>query len=204
MRPAWYQTPAGTGRILANLNLRACLWCRHPGATSLTAPPLAAAHLTERLDIPHVQALTVPVLTPTRAFPMPGMFRHDLGGLLNRESYRLAGALSRPYAGLIRGWRSDRLNLAPRGKPPAPAKTLYCYSPSLVPTPADWPAGTVAAGYWLRDHRDDAAPADLTWRALWPPGRHRSMSASAAASDQIPLASARRSAARCGRPASAR
>jgi sterol 3beta-glucosyltransferase len=89
------------------------------------------------------------------------MFRHDLGGLLNRASYRLVGLLSRPYAGLIRSWRSDRLSLAPRGKPPAPAKTLYCYSPSLVPTPADWPPGTVATGYWLREQGEEAKPADV-------------------------------------------
>jgi sterol 3beta-glucosyltransferase len=121
---------------------------------------LAAPHLAERLGIPHVQALTVPMLTPTRAFPLPGMVRRDLGGLLNRASYRLVGLLSRPYAGLIRSWRSDRLTLAPRGKPPAPAKTLYCYSPSLVPTPADWPPDTVATGYWLREHGNDAGPVD--------------------------------------------
>ena len=121
---------------------------------------LAAPHLAEKLGIPHVQALTVPMLTPTREFPLPGMFRHDLGGLLNRESYRMTGLLTRPYARLIRGWRSGRLNLAPRGKPPAPAKTLYCYSPSLVPTPADWPPGTVATGYWLREQGDNAQPAD--------------------------------------------
>jgi sterol 3beta-glucosyltransferase len=85
---------------------------------------LAAPHLAERLGIPYVQALTVPMLTPTRAFPLPGLVRRDLGGRLNRASYRLVGLLSRPYAGLIRSWRSDCLTLAPRGKPPAPAMTL--------------------------------------------------------------------------------
>ena len=33
---------------------------------------LAAPHVAEKLGIPHVQALTVPMLTPTRAFPLPG------------------------------------------------------------------------------------------------------------------------------------
>jgi sterol 3beta-glucosyltransferase len=119
---------------------------------------LAAPHLAEKLDIPHVQALTVPMLTPTREFPLPGIIRHNLGALLNRASYRLIGMLTRPYAGLIRDWRSASLALAPRGNPPAPRKTLYCYSPSLVPTPADWPADTIATGYWLREHRSDAEP----------------------------------------------
>jgi sterol 3beta-glucosyltransferase len=133
---------------------------RQPGVIVAHQKSLAAPHLAERLGIPHVQALTVPMLTPTREFPLPGMVRHDLGGPLNRASYRLTGLLSRPYAGLIRNWRGDRLNLAPRGKPPAPAKTLYCYSPSLVPTPADWLPGTVATGYWLREQGADAQLAD--------------------------------------------
>jgi sterol 3beta-glucosyltransferase len=120
---------------------------------------LGAPHLAERLGIPQVRALTVPMLTPTREFAVPGLVRHNLGGPLNRASYRLVGLLSRPYSGLIRSWRRDSLVLAPRGKPPAAAKTLYCYSPSLVPTPADWPPDTVATGYWLRDQAG-ADPVD--------------------------------------------
>ena len=120
---------------------------------------LAAPHLAEKLGIPYVQALTVPMLTPTRAFAVPGLVRHNLGGLLNRASYSLVALLSRPYLGLIRSWRGDSLALPPRGKPPAAAKTLYCYSPSLVPTPADWPPDTVATGYWLRDQAG-ADPVD--------------------------------------------
>ena len=124
---------------------------RQPGIIVAHEKSLAAPHLAERLGIPYVQALTVPMLTPTRMFAVPGLVRHNLGGLLNRASYSLVGLLSRPYSGLIRSWRRDSLGLAPRGKPPAAAKTLYCYSPSLVPTPADWPPDTVATGYWLRD-----------------------------------------------------
>jgi sterol 3beta-glucosyltransferase len=120
---------------------------------------LAAPHIAERLGIPHVQALTVPMLTPTREFPLPAMVRHDLGGLLNRASYRLVGLLTRPYSGVIRSWREDDLGLAARGKPPPPARTLYCYSPSLVPTPRDWPPDAVATGYWLREG-DDEEPVD--------------------------------------------
>jgi sterol 3beta-glucosyltransferase len=112
---------------------------------------IAAPHIAEKLSIPYVEALAVPMLTPTRDFPIPAMVRHNLGGLLNRASYRLVGLLKRPYSALIRSWRSDTLGLAPRGTPPTAARTLYCYSPSLVPTPSDWPRRAVATGYWLRD-----------------------------------------------------
>jgi sterol 3beta-glucosyltransferase len=116
---------------------------------------LAAPHLAEKLGVPHIRVLTVPMLTPTREFPLPGIIRHNLGAVLNRASYRLVNMLTRPYAGLIRDWRSEGLALAPRENPPAPAKTLYCYSPSLVPTPADWPPDTIATGFWLREDRSD-------------------------------------------------
>ena len=119
---------------------------------------LAAAHIAEKLAIAHVQALTVPMLTPTRDFPLPAMVNRDLGGVLNRASYRLVGMLTRPYASLIRDWRRDALSLAPRGSPPPPARTLYCYSPSLVPTPRDWPAEAVATGYWFRDRAAEESP----------------------------------------------
>jgi sterol 3beta-glucosyltransferase len=124
---------------------------RQPEVIVAHQKSLAAPHLAEALGIPHVRALAVPMLTPTRAFAVPGLVRRNLGGLLNRASYRLVGLLSRPYSGLIRSWRGDSLDLAPRGTPPAAPKTLYCYSPSLVPTPADWPPDTIATGYWLRD-----------------------------------------------------
>jgi sterol 3beta-glucosyltransferase len=147
---------------------------------------LAAPHLAEKLDIPHVQALTVPMLTPTREFPLPGIIRHNLGAILNRASYRLIGMLTRPYQGLIRDWRSASLALAPRGNPPPPRKTLYCYSPSLVPHPRTGrqtrsPQGTGCAR--TDPTRNRCIP---TSRASWPRVSPRSTSASAAVSARIP------------------
>ena len=132
-----------------------------PDAIVAHQKTLAAPHVAEKLGIPHVQALTVPMLTPTRAFPLPGMVNRDLGGALNRASYRLLGLLTRPYAGLIRDWRDEHLSLAPRGSPPRPAKTLYCYSPNVVPTPRDWPPNAVATGYWLGEDGDGPIDPEL-------------------------------------------
>ena len=121
---------------------------------------LGAPHLAERLGIPHVRALTVPMLTPTREFPLPAMVHRDLGGFLNRASYRLVAGLTLPYSSLMRGWRRDTLGLASRGGGTVPARTLYCYSPSLVPTPRDWPPDAVATGFWLREGNTASEPAD--------------------------------------------
>jgi sterol 3beta-glucosyltransferase len=78
---------------------------RQPDAIVAHDKTLAAPHIAERLGIPYVRALTVPMLTPTREFPLPAMVRHNLGGLLNRASYRLVGMLTRPYSGLATGRR---------------------------------------------------------------------------------------------------
>ena len=48
--------------------------------------------------------------------------------------------------------------MRPAAVRPRPAKTLYCYSPNVVPTPHDWPPDTVATGYWLSE--DDDGPID--------------------------------------------
>ncbi len=132
-----------------------------PDAIVAHEKTLAGPHLAEKLGIPHVRALTVPMLTPTRAFPLPGVVNHDLGGMLNRASYRLLGLLTRPYAGVIRDWRDEQLSLAPRARPPRPHRTLYCYSPNVVPTPHDWPPDAVATGYWLGEDGDEPIDAEL-------------------------------------------
>ena len=72
---------------------------RQPEVIVAHQKSLAAPHLAEKLDIPYIQALTVPMVTPTREFPLPGIIRHNLGSALNRASYRLIGLLTRPYAG---------------------------------------------------------------------------------------------------------
>jgi sterol 3beta-glucosyltransferase len=48
---------------------------------------------------------------------------------------------------------------AARRAPPA-ARCLYCYSPSLVPTPKVWGANTVATGFWFRDRSNTGESLD--------------------------------------------
>jgi hypothetical protein len=97
---------------------------RGPGLIVVHQKSLAAPHLAEKLRIPHVEALGVPMLTPTRDFPLPAMVRHDLSGPLNRASYRLVSRLTRPYSALIWSWRSDHLGLASGADPPLAVRTL--------------------------------------------------------------------------------
>jgi sterol 3beta-glucosyltransferase len=127
--------------------------------------------LAEKLGLPFMQAHYVP-FSPTRAYPnalfpkVPSF----LNGTLNRMSYRLAQqmmwqgfrsadtvarqqVLGLPKASFWGPFGSDRVKQNP---------ILYCYSPAVLPPPADWDERMHVTGYWFLDPVDEwAPPADL-------------------------------------------
>jgi sterol 3beta-glucosyltransferase len=115
---------------------------------------LAGPHLSERLGVPTFAAAAVPMLSPTRAFPVPGLVKRGFGPL-NRATYRLAPAAARSFRGTVDAWREDVLDLphAPHGvrdvaPDGSPLPKLYAYSAAVLPRPRDWGADTVVTGYW--------------------------------------------------------
>jgi sterol 3beta-glucosyltransferase len=130
-----------------------------------------ARALSEKLQIPLLQAYVFP-FTPTKAFPgvvFPQSIA-KLGGAVNRlshhlmrqmmwQGFRKADQLAReqvfdlpaaPFFG------SDNLSQV-RQYP-----TLYGFSPSVIPKPADW-HNTEVTGYWFLDAATDwVPPANLT------------------------------------------
>ena len=114
----------------------------------LTAPAVAQA-----LGVPHMVVEAVPVLTPTRRFPAPGVVNRDLGRF-NRATYAVARGAERMFRRDI-----DRACAPlPGGRPaavPVPAATLLPISPQLLPRPDDWPASVHLTGSW---HADAPAP----------------------------------------------
>ncbi len=117
-------------------------------AKVLTAPAVADA-----LGVPHVVVEAVPVLTPTRTFPAPGVVNRDLGRF-NRATYAAARGAGRMFRRDI-----DRACAQLPGGVPvsvsAPAATLLPISPQLLPRPDDWPASVHLTGSW---HSDAPAP----------------------------------------------
>jgi sterol 3beta-glucosyltransferase len=125
-----------------------------------------AISLAEKLNIPFLQAYIFP-FTPTTAFPavlLPQSIS-KLGGTVNRLSHRLFRQIM--WQGFQKADRSARkqvLNL-----PPAPFfgpynspilrqyPTLYGFSPSVIPQPADW-HHTQVTGYWFLDEAADWTP----------------------------------------------
>lgn len=131
---------------------------------------LGAPHIAERLGIPALLASPLPGFTPTAQFPSPLLPFSSLGPL-NRVSHSL---MLRGGEGLfgksLRRWRAQALGLPEKGRP-QPVATLYAYSPTVLPKPADWGSNICVSGYWFLDEAPDwQPPADLAaFLAAGPP-----------------------------------
>ncbi len=130
--------------------------CRECDAVILTQIPYGAFDAAERRNIPFIQAGLGP-LYPTSAFPMIGLnFTNTRIGLFNRFTYGLMDqAFWQFFRPFQNKWRKEKLGLPPLplGGPAAQirkgAPTVLGYSPSVVPTPADWPSAVRVTGYWF-------------------------------------------------------
>jgi sterol 3beta-glucosyltransferase len=129
-----------------------------------------ARALSEKLQIPLLQAYVFP-FTPTSAFPgvlFPQSIS-KLGGAVNRLSHHLMQQIM--WQGFRKADRLAReqvfdLPAAPFfGSDNLPqvqqSPTIYGFSPSVIPKPADW-RNTEVTGYWFLDAAPDwTPPAEL-------------------------------------------
>lgn len=128
---------------------------------------LGGPYIAEKLNIPVLMSLPLPLFTPTRAYPspiVPPTLR--LGGVFNRLSYGVVRMIKAPYMGVIndwramiglgkRSWRADDLKRSDGSAVPI----LYSYSPSVVPPPVDYPESVMVTGYWFLDAPGDWQPS---------------------------------------------
>ena len=111
---------------------------------------LAGPHLSERLGVPAYAACAVPMLTPTRAFPVPGLVKARAWA--PRSTTRATGS-PRPQPGPTRApsppgaRRHSTSPTHPTDLDPPP--TLYAYSEAVLPRPSDWGTETIVTGYWF-------------------------------------------------------
>ncbi len=125
-----------------------------------------AHHVIEKLGVTSMATYLQPA-TPTREFPplfSPSYM--TLGGFLNRLRYtvgeQLVWELFRRSSNDV---RRNVLSLPPmpRRAPFAALRrcgipSLYGYSPSILPRPADWPDHVHVTGYWLLERDPDWQP----------------------------------------------
>lgn len=153
-----------------NRGLLADVWAAakqaKPDAIVYHPKALAGPHVAEKLGVPVVLALPVPVSVPTGDFPLVGLPALPLGRGYNRLTYRLAGAGYRMYDGMVNAFRREALGLArtsgaalttrlPDGRP---IPVLHGISEHVLPRPTDWPAHVHLTGYWFLDGADRWQP----------------------------------------------
>ncbi|KAJ5753529.1 uncharacterized protein N7511_007682 [Penicillium nucicola] len=133
-------------------------------------PSFAHVHCAQALSIPLHLMFTMP-WSSTRAFP------HPLANLkytttepksANYISYGVVEWMTWQGLGdVINEWRSSLdLEPIPETEGPCLAETLgvpftYCWSPSLMPKPLDWPSTIDVCGFFFRSLPDYKPPADL-------------------------------------------
>ena len=136
--------------------------------------------LAEKTHLPLLQAHLIP-LTPTKTFPsiLVPQTLPDMGGAFNLISHQLTQQLTlRTSRPMLNQARQKVLGL-PRASlfsriPASPSKdlpTLYGFSPSVIPAPADWSAENHITGYWFLDSAADwnPPPALLNFLQAGPP-----------------------------------
>lgn len=114
-------------------------------------------HIAGKLGIPEFFVHLQPLMTPTREFPSLLFPRSPvLTGFINRLTHHIFNAFF---------WQSNRLSYhwVRRKHPELPQRlhwplahdnprrptTLYAFSPSVIPRPADWPRDVHVTGYWF-------------------------------------------------------
>lgn len=150
-----------------------------PDALIFHPKALGSFDIAEKLRIPLLMALPLPLYTPTAAYPAPALPALPLGAWYNRASYRLLNAATAAYAGPVNEFRTRTLGLAPRPRfagldrdsRGAPVPVLYGYSRHVLPAPADYPPHVHVTGTWFLDRAPgwQPDPALVDFLAAGPP-----------------------------------
>lgn len=126
-------------------------------------------HIAEKLQVPLMAAAPIPILTPTAAFPAPGVIHRNLGATFNRLTYKALDLATTSFNGMVKEWRRDVLGLPEKSTAVKgmtlngqPIPVLYAYSQHVIPIPDDWGSSAHVTGYWLLNETSSwQPPADL-------------------------------------------
>ncbi len=127
---------------------------------------MAGSHIAEKLGIPAVIAVPVPLIVPTAESVAIGFPNLKLGGWYNKLSYRVLHKGYHTYDDLINEFRQDVLGIGKLSKSTSPIQmangkpipVLYGYSELVSPRAKDWTDTTHITGYWFLDRNDDWQP----------------------------------------------
>ncbi|HYH76737.1 MAG TPA: glycosyltransferase [Arthrobacter sp.] len=131
---------------------------------------MAGQHVAEKLGVPAVLALPLPMYVPTREFPWPGVGMPSwLPAWANRATFLGMKAPEAIFGRVVDRWREDTLGLPRRRGRHDPlrrpdngkAPVLHAFSPSVLPPPADSPDSVHTTGYWFLPPSDEALPPQI-------------------------------------------
>ncbi len=119
----------------------------------------------EKLNVPVIMALLIPMMVPTAEHPNIGFPNLKLGEWYNRMTYHFVNKLTGvSVAKHIKAWRAakglppqkhfDLLHLSDGRDIPV----LHGFSKHVVPQPSDWPETASTTGYWFIDQANDYCP----------------------------------------------
>ncbi|GAA4997042.1 glycosyltransferase [Actinopolymorpha pittospori] len=126
---------------------------------------IAGQHVAEKLGVPAVLALPLPMYVPTRDFPWPG--QDLLAGLpkwLNRTTYLGMKGPALMFGQTVDRWRRT-LGLPRRAGRHDPLRrpgggavpVMHAVSRHVLARPGDWPTTATMTGYWFLDDADPHA-----------------------------------------------
>ncbi|MEO0683769.1 MAG: glycosyltransferase, partial [Cyanobacteria bacterium J06649_11] len=127
---------------------------------------MAGSHIAEKLRVPVVMAVPIPLIVPTAEYVAIGFPDLKLGGWYNKFSYVLLHKGYHTYDDVINEFRQNVLGIdkIPKSISPIqmangkPIPVLYGYSELISPRPKDWTNTTHITGYWFLDEKDDWQP----------------------------------------------
>ncbi|WP_066939616.1 glycosyltransferase [Microtetraspora fusca] len=130
---------------------------------------LGGPYIAEKLGVPAVAGLLLPLYLPTSAFSSP-ILPVRVPRALNRASWRITSAVEMPYRSAVRAWRSAALGLEGGLRTVtslvAEGGVLHAWSPHVLPAPDDWPAAAHPTGFWTLPPDDGWTPPERLVRFL--------------------------------------
>ncbi|CAG8902486.1 unnamed protein product [Penicillium egyptiacum] len=133
-------------------------------------PSFAHIHCAQALAVPVHLMFTMP-WSSTKAFPHPLAnlkYSDTSQPIANYLSYSIVGWMTWQGLGdIVNKWRSEiDLEPVPATEGPCLAETLnvpftYCWSPTLMPKPSDWPSHIDVCGFFFREPPNYTPPPEL-------------------------------------------
>ena len=130
--------------------------------------------IAEKLGVPCLMALPMPLLVPTEEFPHLGFPEWGLGGWYNMLTFGLVRKIMKYQANRFnRPWRIEHQLPPPSRRQDVlhttdgkPIPVLHFYSRHVVPPPADWPDSVKTTGYWFLEEEAQWTPSPELRRFL--------------------------------------